>query len=201
MTASIRSVAGGTPPRSVLEIGCGDGTFMLRVARNLARSWPGVRLALLDRQSIVRPETVAAIEALGWRAEPVAADVLDYLEGNREPFDVVSANLFLHHFGEKRLETLLDLIAARSRGFAACEPRRAALALAASRLVGVIGCNDVTRHDAFASVKAGFAGTELSNTWPTRAGWTLREWRSGPFSHSFTARQVAFTAGRVGDGL
>jgi SAM-dependent methyltransferase len=215
MTASIRSVAGGGAPRSVLEIGCGDGTFMLRVARNLARSWPGVRLVLLDRQGIVTPETVAAIEALGWRAEPAVADVLDYLDQDREPFDVVSANLFLHHFDQGQLEILLGLVAARSRGFAACEPRRAALALAASRLVGLIGCNEVTRHDALASVRAGFAGMELSGSWPKRAGWTLREWRSGPFSHSFTARKVAFTAkkvaftarkvaftvGKVGDGL
>jgi hypothetical protein len=197
MIASIRSVAGDTPPRSILEIGCGDGTFMLRVVRSLARSWPGVRLVLLDRRSIVGPETVAAIEALGWRTEPVAADVLDYLGTHREPVDVVSANLFLHHFDQRQLEALLGLVAARCRGFAACEPRRGALALAGSRLVGVIGCNEVTRHDALASVRAGFAGTELSGSWPRLPGWTLREWRSGPFSHSFTARKVAFTAAKV----
>ncbi|TIW86177.1 MAG: hypothetical protein E5V59_29080, partial [Mesorhizobium sp.] len=30
------------PPRRILEIGAGDGTFMLAVARRVARHWPGV---------------------------------------------------------------------------------------------------------------------------------------------------------------
>ena len=42
------------PPRSLLELGAGDGTFMLTVARRLAASWPKIRLTLLDRQDIVR---------------------------------------------------------------------------------------------------------------------------------------------------
>jgi hypothetical protein len=68
------------------------------------------------------------------------------------------------------------------------------MSLAGSRLVGLIGCNDVTRHDAPASVKAGFTGAELTRAWPDQAGWLVREWRSGPFSHAFTAR-------KAGDGV
>jgi Methyltransferase domain len=199
MSASLRSVAGDAPPRSLLEIGCGDGSFMLRIARRLARRWPGLNLLLVDRQSVVRPDAIAAFEALGWRAEPIVADVFEFLEGHRERVDIVAANLVLHHFGERQLGTLFGLLARRCRGFAACEPRRSAMSLAGSRLVGLIGCNDVTRHDALASVKAGFAGAELSRAWPDEAGWTLREWRSFPFSHSFTATQ-SFT-GKAGDGV
>ncbi|WP_245487835.1 hypothetical protein [Mesorhizobium sp. M4A.F.Ca.ET.022.05.2.1] len=29
------------PPERILEIGAGDGTFMLKVARRLATDWPG----------------------------------------------------------------------------------------------------------------------------------------------------------------
>jgi hypothetical protein len=52
----------------------------------------------------------------------------------------------------------------------------------------LIGCNAVTRHDAAASVRAGFAGRELSALWPARPGWRLREGRAGLFSHLFVAR-------------
>jgi hypothetical protein len=71
--------------------------------------------------------------------------------------------------------------------FVACEPRRSALALGASRLVGLIGCNEVTRYDAPISVRAGFAGRELSGLWPAGGAWQLREGARGLFSHCFVA--------------
>jgi hypothetical protein len=57
--------------------------------------------------------------------------------------------------------------------------------------MGLIGCNDVTRHDAAISVRAGFRDGELSACWPIAAGWTLTEKRAPPFSHLFVARRDA----------
>jgi hypothetical protein len=54
-------------------------------------------------------------------------------------------------------------------------------------LVGFIGCNAVTRHDAVASVRAGFAGTDLSTLWPGKSEWRLAERRIGWFTHAFLA--------------
>ena len=105
------------------------------------------------------------------------------------PFDAVLANLFLHHF-EKRLPELLAGAAQAAPLFVATEPRRDAFTLAASRMVGLVGANAVTRHDALASVRAGFAGRELTALWP-RDGWTTEERRAGPFSHLFSARRDA----------
>ena len=45
------------PPRSVLDLGSGDGTFMLRVARRMATNWPGVSLVLLDLQPSLSHES------------------------------------------------------------------------------------------------------------------------------------------------
>jgi hypothetical protein len=81
----------------------------------------------------------------------------------------------------------LQIIAAKARLFIAVEPRRSWFALAASRCVGLIGCNSVTRHDAMASARAGFSDMELTHLWPTRVGWELREVAAGLFSHCFTA--------------
>ena len=70
----------------------------------------------------------------------------------------------------------------------ATEPRRGSFPLAATRLLWAIGANDVTLHDAAASVRAGFAGKELSALWPAGQGKPLEERRGGLFSHVFAGR-------------
>ncbi|CDX41004.1 hypothetical protein MPLSOD_40649 [Mesorhizobium sp. SOD10] len=46
-------------PCRILEIGAGDGTFMLKVARRMAKDWPEVELTMLDRVGLVTPELTA----------------------------------------------------------------------------------------------------------------------------------------------
>src|SRR4029077_11259442 len=99
------------------------------------------------------------------------------------------ANLFLHHFEGQRLSTLLRGASTRTRWFAACEPRRSPGALAAASLLGFIGCNRVTVHDARISVRAGFRDRELSAFWPGGHEWALEEWQAGRFTHGFVARR------------
>ena len=173
-------------PLKIADIGAGDGTFMLQVARKTR--WKNIQLILLDRQNIVSRETHEQFRSLGWNAECVAADVFEWLaQPPAVPFDAIIANLFLHHFDTTRLALLLSLTAQRSRMLLACEPRRSGVGLSASRLLGLIGCNDVSRHDAEASVYAGFNGRELSGLWQDHGAWTLREGASGIFSHCFVA--------------
>lgn len=174
-------------PRSIIELGSGDGAFMLRLARALSPRWPGVRVTLVDRQEVVAPATVGAIESLGWLVRVVTADVFDALEATEGGSDAIVANLFLHHFSDTALQRLLALAAELAPRFVACEPRRSTVALTASRLLWAIGCNSVTRHDAVVSVRAGFTGRELSRLWPKQA-WTLQEHGTGLFTHSFVAR-------------
>lgn len=170
-------------PRSIADLGGGDGRFALGVARRLAGNWPGVQVLIVDRQGIVSAETRAGFEALGWHCEVRRGDVFEVLPAA----DIITANLFLHHFDDAALPRLLAAVAARTGLFVACEPRRNRFALAAARLVGLLGCNDVTRHDSVASVQAGFAGQELSRLWPQ--GWRLTEGAAFPFTHVFQARR------------
>lgn len=187
----------GTAPIRVLELGAGDGTLMLGVARALGPAWQPAELTLLDRQSLVDPATIARYAALGWNASAAVADVFDWIECGRHfptteaetlRWDLIVANLFLHHFDDGRLAALLVRAAARTDRFLACEPRRAPLALAASYLVGAIGANAVTRTDAVLSVRAGFRGSELTRLWPASGGkWQVQEHSAGLFSHFFRA--------------
>jgi SAM-dependent methyltransferase len=177
-------------PHRILEIGAGDGVFMLGVARRLSKRWPGVELTLLDRADLVTPERRAAFGKLGWRVEAVAADVFDWLSvaGNAR-FDAVAANLFLHHFADADLARLLCALRPLAPVFVAAEPRRSGFAFTASRLLWAVGAGAVTRHDAPASVRAGFRGLELSALWPARRD-SLEERSAGPFTHIFAATRA-----------
>jgi len=172
-----------------VELGAGDGTFMLAVARRLAKRWPEVMLTFVDRQNIVTRETHEAFRKLGWLTESVSADVFAFLADNAASADIVTANLFLHHFSDEALRRLFTGVAAKTPLFVACEPLRSPRALFGSRLLFVIGCNDVSRHDAVVSVRAGFRERELSALWPRNGGWHLDERPAAPFTHCFVARR------------
>lgn len=180
----------GRLPRRIVELGAGDGTLLLQLARHFSRHWQRIEATLVDGKNAVTDDTLAAFAALGWRVEVVTSDVFDWLKKRDEPADAMICNLFLHHFSDKDLAEMLRLASARSRLFAACEPRRAGFPLLFSKLVWFIGCNAVTRHDAVASVRAGFTGQELSSLWPRNTRWRLREKRAGWFTHMFSAVQM-----------
>lgn len=206
--------ASNSAPLRLLELGAGDGELMVRVARSLAlrddprggkypRATPQVALWLLDRQALVSAETLEAYARLGWHAEPLVCDVREWAAAPATAtaaattggprYDVIVTNLFLHHFAAAPLRELLASIAARCERFVACEPRRAALALAGAHLLGAIGANRVTRHDALLSVRAGFRDHEISDHW-SDPGWQLEEHAAGLFSHLFVAWRVAGVA-------
>jgi len=174
--------------RRVVDLGGGDGTLLLQVARKLAPWCGGVQAVLVDRQMLVSDGTREGFKESRWGFEAATSDVLPWLIGApRREGTVMIANLFLHHFGDSPLRALLVHLSTRAELFVACEPRRDGLTLRASRLVGWIGCNAVTRHDAPISVRAGFAGREISALWPAGGDWHTEEGPTGPFSHYFVA--------------
>ncbi len=184
-------------PLRVLELGCGDGRLMLGVAQHRGTRWPSVQLDLLDRQPIVDAATIAAYAAAGWQARPMVADVLDWAaaSGDGEHWDLVVANLFLHHFEGEALRRVLGGCVSRASALAACEPRRSRFALAASHLIFFLGANAVTRRDGVLSVRAGFVGAELSEAWPGGPGaWRLDEYDEGLFTHCLCASRVGATS-------
>ena len=179
------------PPRDLVDLGCGDGTGALRLARALGPVEGAPRLVLLDMQPVVTKTTRQALGALGWRVEVVTSDAQRWLAAQPGPVDLVVANLFLHHFEGDELSGLLNTLADHTRHVVATEPLRTPASYLAARAVGAIGANAVTRHDAPASVRAGFHGAELSRLWP---GSIAFEGRRGPFTHGFAARGIAHDA-------
>jgi len=62
-------------PQSIIELGSGDGTLLLKIARRIGPHWKPSRVVLVDRQPAVTPSTKAAFAALSWRVEYAEMDV------------------------------------------------------------------------------------------------------------------------------
>ena len=186
-SAPLRAPAGDAGLRLV-ELGGGSGRLLAAVARRLRVPRP-VEATLVDLNPCVSPETRDKLHACGWKLQATRADVFEWLASREAPCDVIVANLFLHHFEDDALRRMLQLVARRARLFVACEPLRSGFAEFGARLLPLLGCNDVTRHDAVVSVRAGFRGRELSALWPA-GGWSLEERRRGLFTHRFVAQRA-----------
>ncbi len=172
---------------SIVEIGAGDGNIVRSVARALSKEGVRGKLMLVDRVAQkVRAREWEECEQ--WELEIIEADVFDWLNAGTKA-DVVIANLFLHHFENDRLRELLEKCAKLCDCFVAAEPRRSGLAEWFAGRVKLVGCNDVTLHDAEVSVRAGFNDRELSTLWPRDEKWKLVERRAGLFTHFFGANR------------
>ena len=174
---------------SVLELGAGDGTLLLKVARKIAPRWnTPIQLTLLDQQNLLSPASKAEFRALGWEASALQTRLQDWIEStDPRQYGAIVCNLFAHHFTDADLSRLFHAISKRTSLFVACEPWRNRFAPSACSLLWMLGCNEVTRHDAKISVEAGFTGSELTTLWQRAASrkFECSEDRAGLFSHLF----------------
>lgn len=157
-------------PLRIVELGAGDGNISHQLADHLRAQGHAIQLTPIDQNPCA--------------ADVIRADVFEWLP-TAPSGEVIIANLFLHHFQINQLRKIFEQSAPRCKIFAAAEPRRNAIAAWFARRVNLIGCNEVTVHDADISVRAGFNGAELSTLWPQGGGWRLTERRAGLFTHFF----------------
>jgi len=146
----------------LLEIGAGSGGLLMRLW-NLRERAAGVEFAGLDR--CPRPSELR--KEISWAQE----DLLRF-DGWNE-FDVVIGNFILHQFSRERLWKIGEGLQAGPRLLVFNELHRSRWPLLLLRGGFLLGVNWVTRHDAAASVRAGFAGDELTN-W---LGMSPKFWR------------------------
>ena len=177
------------PPARIIELGAGDGTLLLRLAKSLEAPRADLELELLDMHRVVSAATIDEFRRLGWNARVECDDALKWASASDAgSYDLCISTLFLHHFTEPELALLLAGVAARSRAFIAIEPHRGSLAAIGSHLIFALGVNDVTQEDAVKSVAAGFTGSEITSAWPGETGlWWTHEFRALPFSQCFLA--------------
>ena len=179
-------------PKRILEIGAGDGRLMEKLAIRFGPQWgKNVSVVFLDIHPTISNETRNAIEAQGWKIQIVQANLRDWVRQSQpESFDLIIANLFLHHFSFEELAIFFQAFAKTTESFLSCDPRRWEPAVLFAKLLWLIGCNFVTRHDANVSIRAGFRDEELSAIWPEESGFNLQENDASYASHLFFARRI-----------
>ena len=179
-------------PATILEAGCGDGTFMLSLARRLQREWSHpVRIYLLDMEPVVSAETIAAFARFGWEVNILAAKIQEWIGRPGLPaIDLVFGNLFWHHLTDEELRSVFAGMSGITTSFIACEPRRWLPSLIATRLLWAIGCSRVTIHDGIVSVRAGFRDSELSALWPRDSNLKTNEFSPGWATHMFVVERA-----------
>ena len=174
----------------LVELGAGDGHFLLSVAKRSKGRWPDSQTVLVDQLNVLAPRTREEFRRFGWQARGEIAEAAEWLRQARpHPAQIVLGNLIFHQFRTQPLTELFRLAAESSRLLIALEPRRSWLARLGGRMLWAIACGPVTRHDARISVQAGFSGRELSALWPDPTNWRLTERPAGWFSHLFIARR------------
>jgi hypothetical protein len=148
-----------------LELGAGTGELGRRLAAN------GVAADGIDR--CPRPGQWPCTRA--WHV----GDLRTFSGYDRYP--VVFGNLIFHHFDERELRTLGEILQRHARFIVACEParRRSSQTLFAA-IAPLFRANRVTLHDAHVSIAAGFVGDELPralglapSAWDCRCSTTL----------------------------
>jgi hypothetical protein len=190
MARTLRKYVAAAKPRVLVDLGSGDGTFMLRVAQRLAPRWSHIRVVLVDQTGNVSPETQAEFAALGWQVEMVRASVAEFCSQMRsDRVDAITANLFLHHLSDESLRELFSHAAPRTDLFVTCELQRTAFVREIGRMQWIIGAGEVACHDGVISARAAFREKEISALWPDHRGWRLFEYPKGPMTHVFVAER------------
>jgi Methyltransferase domain len=178
------------PTRRIVELGAGDGHFILSVAERMRESRLDVEATLVDRLDVLDPQMRGRFAAVGWRIRAEIAEAMEWLrQAPPNSADVIISNLFFHQFGADELAEMLRLAARSAHTVIALEPRRGWLPDFLGRFLWVVGCGSVTRYDGRVSIRAGFAGLELSTLWPDTKYGDLSEGPVGLFTHRFLARR------------
>src|SRR5262249_619159 len=169
--AALPFLAASGRPR-LLDVGCGCGDVPLQLRRAL-----GGRLAAVG----------ADIKLLHLQAAPpellrVAADVraLPFAPGT---FDVVTASLFLHHFDQSELPTVLRaLYALARRALVVNDLRRARIPYAFGRVAfPLIFRSKVSVEDGLISIRSSFREDELRAAFAAAGVPSVRIERSWPY--------------------
>ena len=132
---------------------------------------------------------------LGGRRKPRESDVFEWLcRPHTETGRCHSSRIcFCTTSVKASSQTLLKLgVAVRPTRFIACEPLRSRTGLAGASLLLLIGCNDVTRHDADISVHAGVRRSRDLGALAER-GWMAPGRIAGRTVHPLLRRQARLT--------
>jgi 2-polyprenyl-3-methyl-5-hydroxy-6-metoxy-1,4-benzoquinol methylase len=154
-------MGGEAAPLRMLDVGCGGGDVAVGVARWAARRGLPLEVTGIDVSSVALQHAREAAARAGVEVDFRPGDALEGLPPG--PWDLVTANLFLHHLPESGIRSLLDQVARRGRHLLVQDLVRSRwgylLAWSGMRL---LSRSSVGHLDGPLSVRAGFRREELA---------------------------------------
>jgi SAM-dependent methyltransferase len=157
----------GPRPARILDVGAGDSRLAAHLQEEMARRGQSAKFVALDRRlSHLQNGNHSPNGMLR-----VAADITN-LPFPKGSFEVVSCNLFLHHFsGAEAVDLLRRLGEIASEAVLVNDLERHPLPYVFIRLARPFARGRITRHDGAASVRQAYTRDELENL-AQRAGFS-----------------------------
>lgn len=159
VSRALARMRGIRAPR-VLDVGCGGGDVVVRVARWAQRRGRSVRLVGLDRSEVALGHAREAARRAGVAVDFVQGDAIAGFPPG--PWDLVVINLFLHHLPDREVVALLTEVRRQADRLLAQDLLRGRLGyLMAWFGMRLLSRSRVGHVDGPLSVRAGFRSGEL----------------------------------------
>lgn len=149
-------------PLTIVDMGCGNGDLLRHIAEYGQKAGHDYRLIGLDANA----HTIAYARKLSVKYKELSFLQLDIFseEFQKLDYDLVLATLFLHHFSEEEIVTLLQSVMKKaSVGIVVNDLHRNALAYSLFQLLGLFIRNPMTREDGLISIRKAFKKEDLEN--------------------------------------
>ncbi len=150
-----------TTPITIADIGCGDGEMLRQCARYFQKKKIAVHCLGIDANAHILEE--AAIRSTEF--QNITYHKIDVFsqEANIPPFDIACCTLFLHHFKNDQIITLLNRLSQTARlGVVVNDLARNRWAFQLFKIFGWLFLKSkIAKHDGLVSVARGFKKQEL----------------------------------------
>jgi len=149
-------------PLTIVDMGCGNGDVLRCIAEYGKKGGYDFRLIGIDANA----HTVDYARKLSGNYKELSFQQLDVFseEFQKLEYDLVLATLFLHHFSEEEIVTLLQSVMKTATvGMVVNDLHRNALAYFLFRLLGLFIRNPMTREDGLISIRKAFKREDLEN--------------------------------------
>lgn len=149
-------------PLTIVDMGCGNGDVLRCIAEYGKKGGYDFRLIGIDANA----HTVDYARKLSGNYKELSFQQLDVFseEFQKLEYDLVLATLFLHHFSEEEIVTLLQSVMKTATvGMVVNDLHRNALAYSLFRILGLVIRNPMTREDGLISIRKAFKREDLEN--------------------------------------
>lgn len=145
----------------IIDLGCGNGDMLRKVAQYAKRNRISCKLIGIDANAY----TISHARSLSKDYPEISYEVMDLFsdEFTSMKYDIALCTLTLHHFKDKEILYLLNQISQNSRlGVVINDLHRSSLAYRLFQLICLVfRLNDMSRDDGLVSILRGFRRSEL----------------------------------------